>query len=109
MDGADLWKIFVAAIGFGVGGEVLRRYRGFKARRRSTSRNVRNSGFWTDGRIYHAEAAFAALAFAIPFCIIVPALALDRPNGFLYSYAALIVYALLVYLLIRGMNMDEPQ
>ncbi len=105
----DLLKIFIAAIGFGLGGEALRRYRGFKARRRSMPRHERNAGFWTDKRLYQAEGLFAAGAFGAPFSVAIPLLAADRENFWFYTYPALIVYVLLIYLLMRGMNMDEPQ
>lgn len=70
---------------------------------------MRNAGFWTDKRLYQAEALFAAAALAVPFCAIIPLVAADRDDWWWYSYAALIVYAFLIYILMRGMNMDEPQ
>jgi len=105
----DLWKILIACIGFGAGGEALRQYRAFKRRRRAISRGVRNSGFWTDKKLFQAEALASAMALAVPFCAIIPLITAGRDNWWLYSYPALVVYAGAIYLLMRGVNMDEPQ
>lgn len=109
MDWATFWKIAVSAIGFGAGGELIRRYRAFKHTRRTLPVYQRNAGFWTDARLYHTEALFSACFLALPFCVIIPLVAADRDDFWLYTYPALLVYALGVYLLIRGMNVGKPQ
>lgn len=107
MASPELWKILIACVGFGAGGEALRQYRGFKARRRATPREVRNAGFWTDKRLYQAEALFAAAALAVPFTAIT--MAVNTNESPAASYVALLAYPFAIYLLMRGMNMDEPQ
>ena len=103
--GADLWTIFVAAIGFGAGGEGFRRYRRFKNRRCQIAPEVRNAGFWTDGRLYLAEFAFCALFAGIPWTAIT--LAVWTNGSFVYSYAALLTYPAFILLLMRGLNVGE--
>jgi hypothetical protein len=107
--GPELLKVFIACVGFGFGGEAIRRYRAFKHRRRETPEHIRNAGFWTDARIYHTEAIGAAMGAAIPFSAIIPLMVSDRTKWWLYSYPALLGYALLTYLIIRGMNVGRVQ
>jgi uncharacterized membrane protein YbhN (UPF0104 family) len=107
MNNADFIKVLIACIGFGAGSEAIRRYRGFKHRRRGMIAVERNAGFWTDSRLYHAEAAVAAVAMALPFSAIMFFVTADRPIW--VGVPVLLAYALGVYLLIRGMNVGEPQ
>jgi len=107
MDGPGFWKILIAAIGFGVGGELIRQYRRYKARRRERSFAERNAGFWTDRRVYRAEALFCAAAMAFPFTAII--LAVWTNGSVVAVYAAILVYAFAVYLLMSALNMREPQ
>ena len=100
---SDFWTILISAIGFGAAGEMLRRYRSFKAHRRSNPSEIRNAGFWTDSRIAHAEMLFSAMAMAIPFSAGIPLIAADRP--FWVHYPALLIYALFVYLLVVSLNL----
>lgn len=67
---------------------------------------IRNTGFWTDGRLYHAEALFAALAMAIPFSAITMAVA--TRYDIVWSYGALITYAFAIYILIGSLNLRPP-
>lgn len=104
---ADLGHIFVAAIGLGAGGEAIRRYRAFKQRRREMPYVERNAGFWTDKRLYLSEAAFCAIAAGAPFTAIV--LAVWTNGRFEYVYLALLAYAFFIFLMMRALNMREPQ
>jgi len=90
----------VAAIGFGIGGESLRRYRDYKQRRADSPYAERNAGFWTDRRILWTEAAIVFTALA-PLAGM--AALFTFPN---FWKAALVVwvYAALSLLLLRGMN-----
>lgn len=107
MTSADVWKILIAAIGFGAGGEAVRQYRGFKARRRAAPYEQRNAGFWTDKRVYLAEAVFCAAAMAIPFTAIVLFMSIGRPIW--VGYVGLLGYAASVFILMRSLNLREPQ
>lgn len=104
---ADLFTIFVAAIGFGAGGEGIRRYRAFKNKRRETPYAERNSGFWTDRKLYASEAILSAAFLAAPWSGILYLLASDRPIG--VFYLALLTYPVAIYLFMRNMNAREPQ
>lgn len=107
MGGTDLFRIFVAAIGFGVGGELIRRYRAFKARRREVPYAERNAGFWTDRRLYLSEAVFAAAVSGLPFTAII--LAVSTNNSLSAVYLAMLSYAFFIFLFMRALNMREPQ
>lgn len=107
MDGPDLWKILIAAVGFGAGGEAMRRYRRFKNDRRAMAAAYRNAGFWTDRRLYRAEATFAALALAVPWTALVLLIGADRPIW--VTYILLVLYPAAIYLLMRNMNANERQ
>lgn len=104
---ADLGTIFIGAVGLGAGGEMIRRYRAFKARRRETSRDVRNSGFWKDGRLYLAEWVFCAVLAGAPFSAIVLMTSADRPIW--VAWIGLVAYAAFILLMMRALNMREPQ
>jgi len=103
---ADLWTILTAAIGFGAAGEGVRRYRQFKHDRRIIPRDVRNAGFWTDSRLYHAEVAVIAAAFAIPWCLFIT---LASINFIGWGYLATLGYVLTIYIVLRGLNATPPQ
>lgn len=94
-------------MGAGIGGELIRRYRAFKARRRAMPVALRNAGFWTDGRVYLAELIFCVLFVALPFTVIVSALA--SWSQILPVYAGLLAYSLLVFLIMKSLNTREPQ
>ncbi|GEM70936.1 hypothetical protein SAQ01S_07020 [Sphingomonas aquatilis NBRC 16722] len=70
-------------------------------------RHLRNAGFWTDKRLFQAEGLFAAAALCGPWTLGLLLISADRPlwAGMLVMFA----YPLAIYLLMRGMNMDEPQ
>lgn len=104
---ADLGHIFVAAIGLGASGEAIRRYRAFKQRRREMPYADRNAGFWTDKRLYLSEAAFSALAAALPFTAIIGMTSAGRPIWVMYI--GLLAYAFFIFLMMRALNMREPQ
>ncbi|HEU5018596.1 MAG TPA: hypothetical protein VFT69_11575 [Pseudolabrys sp.] len=104
---ADLGHLFVAAIGLGAGGEAIRRYRAFKQRRRGIPYAERNAGFWTDKRLYLSEAAFSALVAALPFTAIILAVATN--NNLWFVYLAIVAYAFFIFLMMRALNMREPQ
>lgn len=103
----NLLSVFVAAVGFGAGGEAMRRYRKFKNRRRETPPAVRNAGFWNDSRIYHAEAIFTALAFLGPWTLII--LAVNTNRYLWWTMLAVLGYPVVIYVFMRSMNMREPQ
>jgi hypothetical protein len=104
---ADLGTIFVAAVGFGAGGEAMRRYRRFKNRRRTIPREVRNAGFWTDGRLYLAELVFSAMLLAIPWTAVLMAVATN--HNLWLNFVALLTYPAAIFIFMRNMNMREPQ
>lgn len=105
----DFLKVFIACVGFGAAGELIRRYRRFKERRRQIPLNIRNAGFWTDSRLGHAELIFVCFWAAQPFAAIVPLLAADRESWWLWSYGAIMAYSLLVYFIMVALNRREPQ
>lgn len=95
-------QILIAAAGFGAGGEAMRQYRGFKARRRLRDYSERNSGFWTDRRIYGAEYAFMSFWLGGPWLMIVLAV---NTNGVLaWTFLTMLGYPLGIYLLVYGLN-----
>ncbi len=94
-------------MGFGAGGVSLQQYRSFKARRRETPREIRDAGFWSDSRLYKAEAIFAAVAMAIPFTAIQMAVATNF--SFEGTFAATLAYAFSIYMLVSVLNMREHQ
>ena len=98
----DLWHIIPACIGFGMGGELIRRYRAFKHRRRQQPYAVRNAGFWTDRRLIRAEAIVCALVACGPWTIIILAVAIDRPIWI--GALATLSYAGFIWLLMAGLN-----
>lgn len=104
---ADLGHIFIAAIGLGAGGEMIRRYRAFKQSRREMAYAERNAGFWTDKRLYLSEAAFCAAFAAAPFTGVISLSSADRPMWVMYI--GLLVYAFFIFLMMRALNMREPQ
>lgn len=99
-------RVLIACIAFGAAGEAFRRYRAFKSARRSLPPQQRNAGFWTDGRLIRAEAAFFTIAFAIPFTAIAM---LVGTNGSVYaSFAVLLAYAGMIWLVVSGLNKPLP-
>lgn len=106
MQWSDTIRVFIACIGFGAGSVAISNYRSFKHRRADTPPAIRNAGFWTDSRLYHAEALFAALAMAIPFTVITMAIA--TRYSLAWSYGALIAYALAIYVLVGALNLRPP-
>ena len=107
MASPDLWKILIACIGFGFGAEAVRRYRAFKTRRWEQPAQQRNAGFWTDRRLYRAEAAFCALSLGAPFTGII--LAVWTNQRFETAYLAVVAYPLAIYVLMSSLNMRETQ
>lgn len=103
---SDTIRVFIACIGFGGGSVAISSYRSFKHRRADMPPATRNAGFWTDSRLYHAEALFAALAMAIPFSAITMMIA--TKNDITWSYGALILYAVAIYVLIGSLNLRPP-
>lgn len=101
------WKIIIASVGAGIGFELIRRYRGFKTRRRSLPAAQRNGGFWNDRRLYLAELVFAVLTVSVPFSVIIVLTSIDRPLW--APYACLLAYSALVFLLMKSLNTAEPQ
>ncbi len=100
------WKIIVAAIGFGAGAEILRRYQRWKSRRRDQPTAVRNAGLVTDARLLWVETIVIFAVVAVPFTILVAAL---FTRGLWPSYAGLLAYAAFSFLLLRGLNRyQEP-
>ncbi|MBO9624174.1 MAG: hypothetical protein J7500_15810 [Sphingomonas sp.] len=101
------WRIVIACFGAGIGGELIRRYRAFKSRRRSTPPALRNAGFWTDRRLYLAELIFCVVFVALPFSGGIFLLSVER--GLWFTYACLLAFALMVFLLMKSLNTAEPQ
>lgn len=96
------WNIFIAAIGFGAGWEALRRYREFKARRAIIPYITRNSGFWTDLRLYRAEAIFSSIAMGAPWTAII--LAVSTNGNLWLTYASVLAYTGAVYILMSSLQ-----
>lgn len=95
---SDFWTIFVAAIGFGAGGEAMRRYRRWK-------RTRVEAGFWTRRRLYLAEFAFCAAFVAIPWTAFVVLIPAGRPMW--VAYPILLTYAGMTLLWMRGLNVGD--
>jgi len=81
----------------------MRQYRSFKARRRTRDMAERNSGFWTDRRLFEAEYALMSLWLGVPWTMIVLAVATNHRLEF--TYLAMLGYPIGVYLLVFGLNM----
>jgi hypothetical protein len=101
------WRIVIACVGAGMGAELIRRYRGFKAQRRMMAAPVRNAGFWTDQRLYLSELIFCVLFVAAPFSAIILLTSIERPIW--VPYIGLLTYSLMVFLLMKSLNTREPQ
>ncbi|HEX8412856.1 MAG TPA: hypothetical protein VF637_03100 [Sphingomicrobium sp.] len=100
-------QILIASVGFGTGMEGVGQYRRFKARRRIQAFAERNSGFWTDRRLYRAEASLAAIALAMPWTAFAVFIPIDRPMWVMTL--VLLSYALAIYVLISNLNRPDPQ
>jgi hypothetical protein len=83
-------------------GFLLRRYQRFKYRRRHTPYAIRNAGFWTDKRIYLAEAATAALWAAAPVTGYLLTVAVTP----IAIYVMLVIYAAMIYGIIALFNAE---
>lgn len=98
----DTWlKVLIAAIGFGAGGEALSRYQLWKSRRRARPHTERNAGFWTDGRVYLAEAAVVFAVTAAPFTMLVFMLSF---RSLWLAQIGMLAYVGFGFLLMRGLN-----
>ena len=95
-------KILIACIGFGAGAEALRRYQQWKSRRRDRPYAERNAGFWTDGRVYLAEAAVVFVFIAPPFTFLV--FVLSTNQGLWQAMLGMLAYVAFGFLLMRGLN-----
>jgi hypothetical protein len=101
------WQIVLGAVGAGMGAELIRRYRGFKTRRRSTPAAARNAGLLTDRRLYLAELIMCVAVVAAPFSVGILLVSADRP--YWSAYLGLLAYSAMVFLLLKSLNTAEPQ
>jgi uncharacterized membrane protein YbhN (UPF0104 family) len=85
----DAVRILTSCVGFGAGGEAVRRYRSFKQKRRTLTFSERNAGLWTDGRLLAAEIvvfgivglfALAVVDFILVFTEMLPIWMLPFPH-----------------------------
>lgn len=107
MDWATFWKIAISAVAFGAGGEIVRRYRDFKTKRALLPWDERNAGLWTDRRLILAEGAVVIPLVGLPFTAFVLLISADRP--FEVAYGIMMLYAVICFLFVQGLQPKRPR